>query len=459
MDIMRLTLFRPWLLGAALLLPLTSQAQSSNTTEFKLDNGMKVLVQTDHRAPVAITQVWYKVGSANEHSGITGLSHVLEHMMFKGTKKVPAGRFSAIVSENGGRNNAFTNRDYTGYYEFMGSDRLEIAFQLESDRMRELNLLPEEAKKEIQVVKEERFMRTDDKPESLTYERFNALAFLNGPYHSPVIGWQTDLDSLKMEDLHRWYDAWYQPNNATLVVVGDVEPEQVLALAKKYFGAIPAAPTPTSKPRDETPQRGERRVTIHAPAKVPYLIIGYPVPVLNTAKVKWEPYALDVLASILDGGDSSRFSSELVRKKQIAAVAGAGYSLASKYQGLFLIDGNPTEAHTTAELEKAFDEQIERLKTELVSHEELARIKAQVIAGEVFQRDSVSHMANQLGMLETVGVGWKLVDEYEAKIRAVTAEQVREVARKYFIPTHKTVAELAPDAIDASPADKGKPAS
>ncbi len=459
MNIMRRSLFRLWLLGAALLLPLTSQAQPSNTTEFTLDNGMKVLVQTDHRAPVAITQVWYKVGSANEHSGITGLSHVLEHMMFKGTKKVPAGRFSAIVSENGGQNNAFTNRDYTGYYEFMGSDRLEIAFQLESDRMRGLNLLPEEAKKEIEVVKEERFMRTDDKPESLTYERFNALAFLNGPYHSPVIGWQTDLDSLKMEDLHRWYDAWYQPNNATLVVVGDVEPEQVLALAKKYFGPIPAAPIPTTKPRIETPQRGERRVRIHAPAKVPYLIIGYPVPVLNTAKVKWEPYALDVLASILDGGDSSRFSSELVRKQQIAAAAGAGYSLASKYQSLFLIDGNPAEGHTAAELEAAFDKQIERLKTELISPEELSRIKAQVIAGEVFQRDSVSHMANQLGMLETVGVGWQLVDEYEAKIRAVTAEQVREVARKYFIPTHKTVAELVPDAIDTGPVSKDKPAS
>ena len=455
MNIMQLR----FLIVAALLSPLAALAKMPPTEEFMLDNGMKVLVQQDHRAPVAITQVWYKVGSSNEHSGITGLSHVLEHMMFKGTEKVPAGRFSAIVSENGGRNNAFTNRDYTAYYEYMGADRMELAFRLEADRMRGLTLSPEEAKKEIEVVKEERFMRTDDKPEALTYERFNAAAFLNSPYHSPVIGWRSDLDAMGVPDLRRWYDSWYRPNNATLVVVGDVDPQQVLKLAKQYFGPLEAGEIPESKPREEIEQRGERRITIHAPAKVPYVIIGYPVPVLNTAKEQWEPYALDVLASILDGGDSSRFSSELVRGQEVAAYAGAGYSLASRYQSLFLIDGNPAKAHTVADLEAAFQQQIDRVKTELVSADELKRVKAQVIANEVFQRDSVSHMANQLGMLETVGVGWRLVEEYEARIRAVTAEQVREVARKYLVDTRKTVAELKPEAIKSSTPKSAKPAS
>lgn len=461
-DIMRISQFIRVLILVTLFLPYLTQAKESSVHEFMLDNGMKVLVRPDHRAPVAITQVWYKVGSGNEHSGITGVSHVLEHMMFKGTETIPAGRFSEIVSENGGQKNAFTSRDYTAYYEYMGSDRLEIAFKLEADRMRNLKLLPEEFKKELEVVKEERFMRTEDNPESLTYERFNAVAFLNSPYHHPVIGWQEDLDTLKVEDLQKWYDMYYAPNNATLVVVGDVDPKAVLALAKQYFGPLKAGELPVAKLRAETPQRGERRIKIQAPAKVPYVLIGYSVPVLNTADDKWEPYALEVLAGILDGGASSRLTKNLIRKDEIAASTGVGYSLASRHQSLFLMEANPTEAHTIADVEAALKEQVTMLQTDLADPSELARVKAQVIANEVFQRDSVSHMANQLGMLETVGLGWKFVDEYEAKIAAVTAEQVRDVAKKYLIDKHKTVAELLPQEIKSSsdkPAKKETPAS
>jgi len=437
------------LIFMALLSGYTALASAEQKVfEYVLDNGMKVIVQPDHRAPVAVSQVWYKVGSSNEHSGITGVSHVLEHMMFKGTTDYPSGRFSAIIAENGGRENAFTGRDYTAYYQFMGNDRLEISFKLEADRMRNLSLPEDGFKKELEVVKEERFMRTEDKPEALTYERFNATAYFNSPYHHPIIGWMEDLDSLKIENLRAWYDAWYQPNNATLVVVGDVEPEAVLKLAKKHFGPIAPGKITPVKPRLETPQRGERRVYVKATAKVPYTMIGYPVPVLNTAEVDWEPYALDVLSSILDGGDSSRLTRNLVRGQEIASSASASYNLSNRYQSLLMLTGAPAHGKNIAEVEKALLAEVEKLRTELASNAELERVKASVIASDTYQLDSVQHLANQIGMLETVGVGWQLIDEYADKIKAVTAEQVREVAEKYLRDDHRTIAELQPQAAE-----------
>ncbi|HID81386.1 MAG TPA: insulinase family protein, partial [Thiotrichales bacterium] len=382
---------------ALILTGLPFFVAAQKVSEFYLENGMKVLVKEDHRAPVAVSQVWYKVGASNEHSGITGVSHVLEHMMFKGTPKYPGGKFSAIVAENGGRENAFTGRDYTAYYQFVGSDRLEICFELEADRMRNLNLPPEEFKKEVEVVKEERLMRTEDNPEALTYERFSAAAYINSPYHNPVIGWMADLNSLEVDDLKDWYAKFYQPSNATLVVVGDVQPDEILALAKKYFGVIKSdQKVPASKPRQEVEPNGMRRIQVKTPAKVPYVLMGYQVPVLNNAEEKWEPYALDVLAGILDGGSSARLSRELVRGQEIASAAGAGYSLSTKYGGQFLIEANPAKGRTIAEVEKAIEAEIEKLKTELVTPDELERIKTNVIADDIYALDSVQHQANQM---------------------------------------------------------------
>ncbi len=435
-------------LAIASAVAVSAAAAETKVFEYQLDNGMKIFVKPDHRAPVEVAQVWYKVGASSEVSGITGVSHVLEHMMFKGTPKHPDGTFSEIISANGGRENAFTGRDYTGYYQFMGADRLEVSMELEADRMRNLSLPPEEFKKEVEVVKEERFMRTDDNPEALTYERFNATAYFNSPYHNPVIGWREDLDALTVDDLKTWYDNFYQPNNASLVVVGDVDPEQVYALAKKHFGPIPRADVPALKPRTETAQKGERRITIEAPAKVPYVIMGYKAPVVLTAEEEWEPYALDVLAGVLDGGSSARFARELVRKQEIASSVSAGYGMTSKYQTLFLVDGTPAEGHTIAELEQAIEEQLQRVRTELVSEDELKRVKASVIAGEVYQLDSVQHQANQIGMLETTGIGWRFLEEYPKKLLAITPEQVRKVAQKYLVNTQRTVAVLKPQAVD-----------
>ena len=409
-----------------------------------LANGLKVIVKEDHRAPVATAQVWYKVGSANEYGGITGVSHVLEHMMFKGTPKFPVGEFSQILATVGARDNAFTGRDFTAYYQLLDVSKIETSFELESDRMAHLNLDEKEFIKELEVVKEERRLRTEDNPNSLTYEQFNAAAYMSSPYHNPVIGWMDDLNSMKVEDLREWYDKWYAPNNATLVVVGDVQPDEIFALAEKYYGDIPSREIAPVKSRLEPPQVGERRIEVKAVAKLPYILIGYKTPVLKTTNDISEVYALNILAGVLDGGRSSRLSKHLVREQEIAAHAGAGYDLYSARSNMFLFDGTPNAENTIDELELAIQGEIEKLQTELVSEEELNRVKAQVVASEVYQQDSVQRQAYLIGSLETVGLGWQTMEEYAEKIQSITAEQVRDVAKKYLIDERKTVAILTP---------------
>jgi zinc protease len=430
------------ILGLLALVSLVSAC--SKTHESTLGNGLKVIVQEDHRSPVVVSQIWYKIGGIDEPKGITGVSHVLEHMMFKGTKKHPAGEFSRIIAENGGRENAFTSRDYTAYFQTLEKSRLPIAFELEADRMRNLTLDPKEFKKEIQVVMEERRMRTEDKPEGKLFEQFNSTAYRVHPYGNPIIGWMEDLKGLTVDDVAKWYRRWYAPNNATLVVVGDVEPKEVLALAKKYFGPVPRQELKPSNLPAEPPQTETRRVVVKEPATVPSIILGYHVPVLGQAKPKWEPYALEVLAGILDGGKSARFSTELVRNLRIASSAGAGYDAVSRAPSMFLLNGTPANGHTTAQLEQALLDQIERVKKEPVNDDELQRVKAQVTASDVYKRDSVFYQAMEIGMLESSGLSREYVDEYVDRINAITAKQVREVAEKYLVNSNLTVAVLEP---------------
>ena len=416
----------------------------SGVYSFMLDNGMKILVQPDHRSPVVVSQVWYKVGGSYEYDGITGVSHALEHMMFKGTHNHDAGEFSEIIAANGGSENAFTGKDYTAYFQRIASDRLELCLEMEADRMRNLVIEEAEFKKEIEVIKEERRMRTDDNPTALTYERFNAVAFLNSSYHQPIIGWMEDLDSMTVDNLRDWYRTWYAPNNATLVVLGDVRPQQVHQWAKKYFGPLKPSIIPDTKPRIEVVQRGERRIKVKAPAKVPYLMMGYKVPVLKTAAEAWEVYALEVLAGVLDGGNSSRLSKNLVRGQAIAVQAGAGYDLYNRQATLFMLDAAPSEKIGMPQLERALVAEIDRIKQQPPSGAELDRVKAQVMASSVYEQDSTFYQAMQLGILETIGVGWEAKQDYLKNIQAVTAEQVQAVARKYLINEHLTVAELEP---------------
>jgi zinc protease len=409
-----------------------------------LDNGMKVIVKEDHRAPIAVSQVWYKVGSSYEPDGITGISHALEHMMFKGTKELPPGEFSRIIAANGGRENAFTSRDYTAYFQTMSADRMEISFKLEADRMRNLLLPAEEFKKELEVVKEERRLRTEDNPNSLTREQFYAVSYRSLPYATPVIGWMNDIKNLQVEDLRAWYRKWYAPNNATLVVVGDVKPEWVLEMAKKHFGPLKAEETPKLKPLREPPQRGVIRTTVRAPARQPYLLLGYKTPVISTADAEWEPYALEMLVAILDGGSSSRISKKLIRGQEIAVSAGAGYSAFSKYSGMLSMSAIPAKGQTVADLEKALRAEIDLLQREPVTPEELQRVQAQVVASQVYELDSVFYQAMQIGTLETIGLDWRLVDSYAENMRKVTPQQVQAVAKKYLTDDRLTVAQLEP---------------
>ena len=429
---------------------LTAVSSANGVHEYKLNNGMKIIIKEDHRAPVVVSQVWYKVGSSYEHGGITGVSHVLEHMMFKGTEKHGPNEFSRIIAANGGRENAFTGQDYTAYFQQLEKDRLAISFELEADRMQNLRLDPEEMKKEVQVVMEERRMRTEDKPQSLTYEQFNAAAFVTSPYHNPIIGWMDDLENLAIDDLKQWYQHWYAPNNATLVVAGDVDPQQVAELAKKYYGPVKSRPVPTLKPRREIEQRGIRRITVKAPAQLPSLFMGYKTPVIKTAEADWEPYAIDMLAGVLDGGESARFTRNLIRGQQIAASVGAGYDLHSRLGDMLVISGTPSKDVRIEELETAIRAEIDRFKTELVSAEELARVKAQVVAAKVYEKDSIFYQAMQIGTLETVGLNWRLMDEYVDRLKAVTPEQIREVANKYLSEDRLTVAVLEPQAMTST---------
>ena len=294
-------------------------------------------------------------------------------------------------------------------------------------------------------------MRTDDQPRAKTQEQFNASAFANSPYKNPVIGWPSDIANYQVEDLQAWYQQWYAPNNATLVVVGDVDAEQVVTLAAQYFAGLQPSVIKPLKPQEEIEQKGIKRITVKAPAKLPYLMMGYKVPALTTAKPEWEAYALEVLAGILDGGNSARLSSHLIRGKEIAVSAGAGYDLTSRMPDMFTLEATPAEGHTVYEMEYALQEEILQLKAELVSPEELQRIKAQVLAKDVYQKDSNFYQAMALGMLETVGLGWQRADEYVGRINQVTAEQVQEVARKYLVEDHLTIAYLDPQPISGSP--------
>lgn len=436
-----LLLFIPFLL---FIHPVNAQTVS----EYKLDNGMRVLVKEDHRSPVAISMVWYGVGSSYEHLGITGISHVLEHMMFKGTERHPAGEFSSIIAENGGQENAFTSYDYTAYYQYLASDRLETALRLEADRMRNLTLPEKEFAKEVEVVKEERRLRTEDNPNALTYEEFLATAWMNSPYRNPVIGWMSDLDAMEVGDLKQWYRQWYAPNNATLVVVGDVDPNKVFKLAKKYFGKYSPEKLKPPKPVKEVEQRGERRIIVKAPAELPYLIMGYKAPIAGQAEKEWEPYALVVLATLMAGSETSVLQKELVRGSEIASAIDTDYQAYARLPQLLTIDAVPAAGTDIASLEKAIDKQVDKLKQDLVDEDEIERIKTGVVASEIYQRDSVQHQAIIAGMMETLGYGWQAMDEYVEKIRAVTPEQVRDVARKYLVKDKRTVAILDPQPID-----------
>ena len=424
----------------------SSGVYAGDTHEFMLENGLKIIVREDHRAPVVASQVWYKTGASYEQAGKTGLAHVLEHMMFKGTLKHPDGQFSQIMADNGANENAFTSQDYTAYIQKIEAKRLAVSFELEADRMQNLQFKAEEFAKEQQVVMEERRLRTEDKPSALLYEVFNATAFQTSPYRSPVIGWMNDIEQLQVADAKQWYQQWYTPNNAILVVVGDVQPQAVFDLAKQYFADIkPFAIKPLPQAKEVT-QQGIKRVVLKRPAKIPQLIMGYKVPNINpnSDKNAWQPYALEVMVWVLDGGDSARFSQKLVRGQELATGLSTGYSLYNRLESLLTFSGTPSKKANVVQLENAIREQIKQIQTDLVSADELQRVKAQLTADAVFEKDSVFSQAYTIGQFEAIGLSWQLYEDYLTHISAITPEQIRQVAQDYLIDDGLTVAVLEP---------------
>ena len=436
---------KPLLIALGLsLITLTARAELP-THEFQLDNGLDVLVREDHRAPVITVMVWFKAGSIDEAPYETGLAHVLEHMMFKGSKRLDAGEFSRTVARFGGSDNAFTSYDFTAYFQQYEASRLPLALELEAERLKNLKIDDESFRRELQVVMEERRQRTDDKPTALAWEKFQAVARPGTGYAHPIIGWRDQLAQLQPQQARDWYQRFYVPGNATLVIAGDVTPEQVRPLVEKFFADLPQGETP---PRPETtlnPPPGERRMTLRLPVRVPALYMSYNVPSLTTADHQDDFYALTMLGGVLDGGTSARMESNLVRGQRLAAGLGAGYDGLQRGNGTFTITATPNPAVSLDQLEAAIKAEIEKIAEQPPSEAEMDRVRAGVLAEQIYQRDSVMGQAMELGTLSVLGLDWRLAGQFDDNLEAVTPEQVQQAARKWLVAERSAVAHVIPE--------------
>jgi zinc protease len=424
----------------------TNKTTCSSTTEFTLDNGLKVIVREDRRAPVVASQVWYKVGASYEPPGQTGLSHALEHMMFMGSKKVGPGKILPLLRKLGIKFNAFTSSDSTAFYQTLARDRLGVAFELEADRMANLLLPADEFAREIEVIKEERRQTTDDKPMDNAYERFKAMAYPASGTHSPTIGWMADLDRMKVKELRHWYRSWYAPNNATLVVVGDVTPDEVKALAQRYFGPIAKRDVPAAKRPLELARPGERQITLHVKTQVPSLMLAFNVPGIATAKNKRSVNALRLISALLADGHSARIPMQLQRNEELLSDGSSSYNAYTRGDSLFLLSATPNihKNKTIGQAEAGLWSLLEQLKTTAPSTEELGRVRAQVIAELVYERDSTTRQATAIGRLETFGLSWKTMDTELSELECVTPEDIQKAAKQYFTRDRLSVAHILP---------------
>lgn len=414
-------------------------AYALDVAEYNLKNGLKILIVEDTKAPTATFQVWYRVGSRDENIGKTGLSHLLEHMMFKGTEKYGPKTFSRTIQRAGGKDNAFTSREYTGYFQLLASDRIGLPIELEADRMRNLILTKEAVLSERDVVMEERRLHYEDDPQNLVFEQLMATAFNNHPYRWPVIGWMSDLKSLSPEDLIKHYQTYYIPNNAVVIVVGDVKKEEIISKVTAAFGDIPAGPEIKAAKIEEDEQRGERRFYIKKEAELPFIMSAY-----KALDIKHEDgFALEVLGSILSEGKSSRLYHRLVYEQQIALSAWASYEGLYKDPLLFFTGATAAFGKNIEEVEKAINDEIEKIKKEPPSEREVQKAKNQVEASFIMGQDSIYMQAKMLGTFEMIG-GWRLWNKYIEGIRKVSPEDVRRVAEKYLVADKRTTGILIP---------------
>jgi len=440
------------LLGALVaLVPIAAAraAAPAEVAEVTLDNGLQLLAVEDHRSPVVSVQVWYRVGSRNERPGATGLAHFLEHMMFKGTPSHGRGEFARLVEQNGGQDNAFTTQDVTSYFVDIAADKADMVLGLEADRMRHLLLAPKEIDSERQVVMEERRTRTEDDPDGLLAEAMNSLAFRAHPYRWPTIGWMEDIRRIDPAELRAFYDLYYEPNNALLVVVGDVTASEIAGRVRQVFGPIPRAAAPPVVTAVEPPPFGERRVVLKkAGAELPIVDIAWIVPNHESPDAP----VLELISTILSEGRASRLYRRLVYERRLALGAGGEYSYFSRDPNLFSVYATPLPGQTPETLEQALLGEIEQLKHEPVPGEELERAKNQIEASFVWSQDSVHSRASVLARFQLIG-SWRKLAEFVPRVRAVTAADIQRVARTYFSGDGKTLGTLLP-ADDRKPAPR-----
>lgn len=433
--------------------PSATTATASGAQQFTLKNGMQLIVQPDHRAPTAVHMVWVRVGAMDEVDGTSGVAHALEHMMFKGSKTVPPGDFSRRVAALGGQENAFTSRDYTGYYQQIPSNRLADVMKLESDRFAHNQWPDEEFKKEIEVVKEERRMRTEDQPRAVLAEQLFAATFNASPYRRPIVGWMSDLDAMTPDDVRHFHQQWYTPTNAVVVVAGDVDVAKVRALAEKYYGSLPVHALPVRKPRVEPVQQGLRRIAVKAPAEQAYVALAFRAPSLehvdNLNDTDRDALSLLVLSAVLNGYDGARLDRALTQgENRVADSASSSAMVTGRGPSLFMLSGVPAAGKTAAQVEDALRAEVARVATDGVSDAELARVKTQWIASTVYERDSVMNQAQELGGNWVQGFPLDANERLLALLRTVTPDQVKAVAGRYFGDDQLTVATLLPQPLD-----------
>ncbi len=458
--VLAMALLAPWAVPAqAQSAPPSAAAAAAapGPQQFTLANGMTLIVQPDRRSPTAVQMVWVRVGSIDEVDGTSGVAHALEHMMFKGTKDIKPGEFSRRVAALGGQENAFTTRDYTGYYQQIPVGSLEQVMKLESDRFANNQWPDDEFKREIEVVKEERRLRTEDQPRALLGEQQNAAVFTASPYHRPVVGWMSDLDAMTPEDARAFFRQWYVPANAVVVVAGDVDVAQVRAMAEKYYGRIPARAVPARKPRIEPAQRGIRRIELKAPAEQAYVSLAFRVPQLASIDdVNSDAWTLVVLSAVLDGYSGARLDRALTQgPDRVADSAGAYSGFIGRGPQLFVLDGVPAAGKSAEVVEAALRAQVARIAREGVGEAELARVKTQWVASETYKRDSVMAQARELGSNWIQGLPLDASERIVARLQSVTAAQVQAVAAKYFGDDQLTVATLRPLPPESKPRGRG----
>jgi zinc protease len=420
------------LLLAAMLLPLTARADDEkqfNAQRFTLANGLEVVVVENHRAPIATQMIWYKVGAADELRGKTGIAHFLEHLMFRGTKETPPGAFSRTIAQNGGRDNAFTTADYTAYYQNVAADRLELVMKLEAERMHDLVLTDAVVLPEREVILEERRSRIDNSPAALLNEQLAAAQFLNHPYHNPVIGWEHEMAGLTTEDALYFYRSWYAPNNAVLVIGGDVTVDRVRALAEKYYGPIPSKPVPERHRVSEPPKAAATRLVMKSPrAGEPSWTRSYLAPSYNAGEKQYA-YALEVLAEALGGGASARLYHTLVLEQQVALNAGAFYSPGAVDLATFGFYATPRKGVAVADLEAALEAEVKKVLKDGLTAEEVGRAKQHMQSQAIYARDSLEGPARVIGSALVTGRTLDEVETWPARIGRVTVDEVNAAAR------------------------------